>query len=171
MERTSRALYAVTAVLLLLGLALRIVPAPAGGQNLASASPRRLAPGGGAGPTAVEIPGVAAAMVERNLFSPSRSAPPVRYTPPDLAPAPEEQPPARRGPPPTRLRLFGTVVGPSGTAALIDADPKVRGVEIYQIGDEVGGRRIVAVSESTVVLDGTAGRLVLRLQSAPLPTR
>jgi hypothetical protein len=62
-------------------------------------------------------------------------------------------------------------VGPSGTAALIDADPAVRGAEIYQIGDAIDGRRIVAVSESTVVLDGTAGRLVLRLQPAGQPPR
>jgi hypothetical protein len=58
------------------------------------------------------------------------------------------------------------VVGPSGTAALIDADSAVRGAEIYQVGDEVDGRRIVAVSESTVVLEGAAGRTVLRLHPA-----
>jgi hypothetical protein len=65
------------------------------------------------------------------------------------------------------------VVGPSGTAALIDADPAVRGAEIYQVGDVVDGKRVVAVSESTVVLTGEAGggRMVLRLQPAPPPAR
>ena len=51
-------------------------------------------------------------------------------------------------------------------ARRVDADSAVRGAEIYQVGDEVDGRRIVAVSESTVVLEGAAGRTVLRLHPA-----
>jgi hypothetical protein len=167
MQTTTRALYTVCAVLLLVGLALRIVPAPA----------EAIAPGARPAPpsamqqgTSRSSPGAGSAIVGGNLFSPSRSAPRVRYNPPDLVPRVEVRP-GRAGPARTRLRLFGTVVGPSGTAALIDADPAVRGAEIYQVGESIDGRRIVAVSESTVVLEGAAGRLVLRLQPAGQLTR
>jgi hypothetical protein len=61
----------------------------------------------------------------------------------------------------------GTV---SGTAALIDANPGLPGAEIYQIGDVVAGRRIVAVLDSTVVLQGPTGRTVLKLQPTRQPT-
>lgn len=119
--------------------------------------------------TAAEAPAIGAAIVSANVFSASRSAPRVRYVPPDLEP-PSQEPVSTRREPVRRLRLFGTVVGPSGTAALIDADPAVRGAEIYQVGDVVDDQRIVAVSESTVVLQGPAGRAVLRLQPASSTT-
>jgi hypothetical protein len=170
MEMTTRVLYGLAALLLLVALALRIAPAPVWSVSL-----------GGAGRTGSGIsrPGVAgdsaqaaAAVVQGNVFSASRSAPGVRFVPPDLVPTDTDRPSHRR-PPATRLRLFGTVVGPSGTAALIDADPAVRGAEIYQVGDMVDGKEIVAVSESTVVLTGTggSGRTVLRLKPTSLPDR
>ncbi|HEY0350505.1 MAG TPA: hypothetical protein VGC48_00185 [Gemmatimonadales bacterium] len=108
-------------------------------------------------------------IIGHNIFSPERAAPRTRYVPPDLAASKNNPEPPRARPAPSRLRLLGTVVGPTGTAALIDADPAVPGAESYEVGDLVGRRRIVAVSESTVVLDGAGGRLVLRLQP-PQPT-
>ena len=168
MERITRLLYGLVAVLLLIGLALRIAPAPAesGRPSAAPGSP----PGDGPRKTLEEVPASEAAIVSSNVFSLSRSAPRVRYVPSDVA-TPASEPGTSRRMPVQRLRLFGTVVGPSGTAALIDADPAVRGAEIYQVGDLVDGQRIVAVSESTVVLQGTAGRAVLRLQPVPQPNR
>ena len=164
MELTTRALYGVAAILLLLGLALRIMPAPAGAVWPTAA--RSAAGEDLSADTGGELPQAVGTITQGNVFSPSRSAPRVRFTPPDLAPPADGPAPKRRAQLP-RLRLFGTLLGPSGPAALIDADPAVRGAEIYQVGDVVDGRRIVAVSESTVVLEGGAGRLVLRLQ----PTR
>lgn len=167
MEGSTRWLYAAAIILLLMGLGLRIVPAPVRG-----AEPRASSDGAPVTRTrraADRIPVVDSVIAGGNVFSASRSPPRVRFIPPDLA-LPKQEPPRGGRPAPTRLRLFGTVVGPSGTAALIDADPVVRGAEIYEVGDLVDGRRVVAVSESTVVLDGAAGRLVLRLQSAPQPT-
>jgi hypothetical protein len=107
-----------------------------------------------------QIAGADSAIVAGNIFSASRSAPRERYTPPDLV-ASRETVRVRPRPVASGLRLFGTV---SGTAALIDANPAVPGAEIYQIGDVVTGKRILAVTESTVVLEGPAGRAVLRLQ-------
>lgn len=163
MDRFARALYGVAAVLLLLGLLLRFAPVPAGASRVAEIP--RPAPSTAGRTPGGEPAGATATIVAGNIFSASRAAPRVRYTPPDLAPA--RAPVARRAPPRMRLRLLGTVVGPAGTAALIDADPAVRGAEIYQVGAVVDGRRIVAVSESTVVLEGSAGRTVLRLQPTP----
>lgn len=169
MKRTTRLLYGIAALLLLSGLVLRVAPAPAGMAQRPGAPSSK--PGDGPPKTLGEAPVSGAAIISANVFSASRSAPRVRYLPPDLAPAAEDSLSARGTPPVQRLRLFGTVVGPSGTAALIDADPAVRGAEIYGVGDVVDGRRIVAVSESTVVLDGAAGRLVLRMQPAIQPSR
>ena len=169
MERITRILYGLAAVLLLTGLALRIAPVPAesGRPTPAPSYP----PGDGPPKTPGEVPANDSAIVSGNVFSLSRSAPRVRYVPPDLAPPASEPETSPRARPGQRLRLFGTVVGPSGTAALIDADPAVRGAEIYQVGDQVDGQRIVAVSESTVVIQGPAGRAVLRLQPVPQPNR
>jgi hypothetical protein len=169
MKRATRVLYGIAALLLLGGMVLRVAPAPAGSARPAAAPSSK--PGNGSPKTLGETPATGAAIIRANVFSASRSAPRVRYMPPDLAPAAQESASAPQTPPVQRLRLFGTVVGPLGTAALIDADPAVRGAEIYGVGDTVDGRRIVAVSESTVVLDGAAGRLVLRLRPAGQPTR
>jgi hypothetical protein len=171
MERTTRMLYGVAAVFLLLGLGLRIVPAPADPGEASPAGSRPVPSPSEASKAAGELPGITAAIAEGNIFSPTRSAPTVRFTPPDLSPPAEEQRPARRGPRSRRLRLFGTVVGPSSTAALIDADPVIRGAEIYQVGELVAGRRLIAVSESTAVLAGAAGRMVLRLHPTSPRTR
>jgi hypothetical protein len=162
-------LYGIAALLLLGGMVLRVAPAPAGSARPAAAPSSK--PGDAPPYTLGEAPTTGAAIISGNVFSASRSAPRVRYMPADLAPAAQESASARQTPPAQRLRLFGTVVGPSGTAALIDADPAVRGAEIYGVGDTVDGRRIAAVSESTVVLDGAAGRLVLRLRPAGQPNR
>lgn len=164
MERPTRMLYAMAGILLLAGLALRIAPAPLGSGQEANAPATRSSADS---PRASRVTaGADSAIVGGNIFSVSRSAPRVRYTPSDLAASRE---PTRSRPRPAMgLRLSGTV---SGTAALIDADPAVHGAEIYQIGDVVGGKRLVAVSDSTVVLEGPAGRSVLRLQPTRQPTQ
>lgn len=167
MERTTHILYGVSAFLLVLGIALRVVPSRA---DALAPGPRASAPPIALRGAVRQKPGDKSAIVGGNAFSASRSAPRVRYIPPDLVPRAEVKA-GRATRPPSRLRLFGTVVGPSGTAVLIDANPAIRGAEIYQIGDTIDGRSIVAVSESTVVLEGSNGRLVLRLQPAGQPTR
>jgi hypothetical protein len=165
MERTSLVLYGIAAILLLVGVALRLAPTPVGThQEVLARGTESLTV---SRETNRDAAGTSAAIVGGNIFSASRSAPRVRYTPPDLVASPETVR-ARPRPAAPRLRLFGTV---SGTAALIDASPAVPGAEIYQIGDVVAGKRILAVTESTVVLEGSAGRAVLRLQPPQQPTR
>jgi hypothetical protein len=64
------------------------------------------------------------------------------------------------------LRLFGITAGPEGSIALIDADPKIAGAELYRVGDRVGGGSITRISDSTVVISRSGGPLVLRLPAS-----
>src|SRR2546425_11795339 len=77
-------------------------------------------------------------IVAATIFSQTRTAPSVRFSPAGRAGA-RPAAPAPRGP---RLTLYGTTVGPQGAVALIDADPKVPGAEIYRLGDRSEERRV-----------------------------
>src|SRR2546430_11555570 len=63
----------------------------------------------------------------RSIFSQTRTAPLVRFTPAGRAARGTAF--ASRRPP---LKLYGITVGPQGAVALIDADPKIPGAEIYR---------------------------------------
>jgi hypothetical protein len=160
---TTRVLYAIAIGLALVGLALRIIPSPVSGGSAPPIAVAHLAPGA-ASVAASADPTAFQAIVTANIFSQDREPPAERYTPPEL----QEQ----AAPPPAqpasgfRMRLFGVVVGPAGTVALIDADPRIPGAEVYRPGDVVGDSRLISVSDSTVVLEGPTGRRVLTLPSS-----
>ena len=160
---TTRLLYAIAIALALVGLVLRLVPSPVSGGSAKPIAVGDLTPGAdiaepGPDPTAFQ------AIVTANIFSQDRQPPAERYVPPEL----QEQAPPPPAQPTTgfRMRLFGVVVGPAGTVALIDADPRIPGAEVYQVGDAVGDSRLISVSDSAVVLEGPAGRRVLSLPSS-----
>jgi hypothetical protein len=163
MQRATQLLYAVAGFFLLAGLVLRVLPAP-GLPSRAQTPASRSRLEGKSRPTPRPVQDDTT-IINGNIFSASRSAPRMRYTPPDLAPSPELARPVARAASPG-LHLLGTV---SGTAALMDADPKIPGAEIYQIGDVIRGKRLVAVLDSTAVLEGPTGRTVLKLQQ-PKPS-
>jgi hypothetical protein len=163
--RLSRVLYVAAAGLTLLALTTLVTwrpPAPA--TTIASAETLSAGPNSAAaaasGPDSLTI----GQIVSTNIFSPERIPPRRRYTPPSLAavqaPSGDTLP---AGPPP--IRLYGVTLNASGGGvALIEADRKIPGAEVYRIGDDVRAARLVALSESTAVLawpDG--GRTVLRL--------
>lgn len=160
--RLPRALYIAAAAFVLAGLALRVAPAqlpdgrsaltiqtatqPAGAEII-SGDERSYAP-----------------IAATNVFSQERTPPKIRFVPEG------REEPAASAPPPRRressLRLYGVTVRADGAIALIDADPRIPGAELYRVGDRAGGSPIVAITESTVVLR-RAGKLVtLRLRSA-----
>ena len=161
----TRVLRAAALVFTVIGLALLVLPpsfatpaAPAGVSppHAARAGPR-VTP-----PTLLSLQAIVAA----NVFSAERKAPSTRYTPPELAvtkPAPPPQRPKPAPPAAPRIRFFGTVIGPGGATAVIEADSTVEGAEIYRIGDRVAGSRLIDISETAVMLDGPSGRQVLRL--------
>ncbi|HYT04747.1 MAG TPA: hypothetical protein VEM13_07680 [Gemmatimonadales bacterium] len=157
-----RALYGAAIGLGLLALWLRFsrpalpqaeaapLPLPAAGLLLA------------APPAAAPAPSYEA-IVAANIFSQTRSPPSVRFSPPGRAARGAGVPVASRRP---ALRLYGITVGPQGAIALIDADPKIPGAEIYRVGDPVAGARLVAITDSTVTLAQPSGPLILHLQPA-----
>jgi hypothetical protein len=160
-----RPLYAGAVGFALLALAMRLAPAPHPGavSPLELPQPSRTP----AVHSANEDAGPYAAIVATNIFSPTRTPPTVRFTPDrpigGAAPTPPKPKPKPAGP---GIRLFGITKGPAGAVALIDADPKIKGAEIYRIGDRVAGSPISAISDSTVVLTRPSGPLVLHLRSA-----
>ena len=164
MNPSPRALYAVAIGFGLVGLALRLAP-PVHPDAVAAATPA--APARAAVLRALRAdPQPYAAIVTGNIFSPNRAAPSVRFAPnrPDGAPTPEKKPkPKPTGP---VIRLFGITRAPNGAVALIDADPKIPGAEIYRVGDRVAGATISTITDSTVVLTRPSGPLILHLPLA-----
>jgi hypothetical protein len=165
---TPRALYGAAAALALAGLVLRLAPAGMPDIGPAPALPAA------AQPTEVRVsPGNASSYTQiaaGNVFSRTRKAPTVRFVPEGRA----GQEPAAAPPPKPRqpvYRLFGITVNADGAIALIDADPKVRGAELYRVGDRIGGAVITAITDSTVVIRRAGGPLILRLRSAERPPR
>jgi hypothetical protein len=163
MNPSPRVLYAVAVGFTAVGVGLRLVPpvhpdAVATVEPIELAKSRTLRVAGG-------DPRPYAAIVGANIFSPSRAAPAVRFTPnrPNGAPAPEKAKPKPTGP---VIRLFGITRGLNGAVALIDADPKIPGAEIYRVGDRVAGGPITAISDSTVVIARPSGPLTLHLSPA-----
>ena len=102
-------------------------------------------------------------IVAANIFSQTRAAPSVRFVPAGQAVKRAAPAAAPRGP---TLKLYGITLSPQGAVALIDADPKVPGAEIYHLGDLVAGARLVAMTDSSVTLAKPSGPLVLRLPPA-----
>ena len=154
-----RALSVAAVVLGLLGLWLRFSRSPLP-QAAAAPLPLRTAGQAATAPAGATAAPRYEAIVAANIFSQTRTAPLVRFTPAGRAARGTAS--ASRRPP---LKLYGITVGPQGAVALIDADPKIPGAEIYRVGDLVAGARLVAITDSTVTLAQPSGPLILRLPS------
>jgi hypothetical protein len=158
---TPRGLYGVAAVLVVLSLGFRLAPTrlPHARQLVTVPEAQAIeatAVTGNAGPYAP--------ITSNNVFSQTRTPPTVRFVPEGRpAPAPT---PSRSKPRQPVFKLFGITVGEKGAIALIEANPKIAGAELYRLGDRVGGAPITAITESTVVIRRAGGPLVLRLPPA-----
>lgn len=149
-----RILWNVAAALALAGVALRVAPtrgAPPAADPAPSLTPQPLPPAPAAAATGQGI-------VAANVFSAGRAAPRVRFAPPGTAVADRAAPPVRPA-----FTLYGITVTSQGALALIDADPRIPGAELYRVGDLAGGARLSAITDSTVTLVQPSGPLVLRL--------
>ena len=60
-------------------------------------------------------------------------------------------------------RLYGTMLGPTESTALLRLDGRIAAPRLYRVGDRAGGYRVAEISERSVALVGPSGRLVLRL--------
>jgi hypothetical protein len=166
--RSPLPLYAGAVGFGLLAIALRLAPVPHASAVLPAKVPEAAERPALHG--LKEDPAPYGAIVANNIFSPSRAPPAVRFTPnrpTGLAPPP---PPPKPKPSPKRaspaIRLVGITKGSKGALALIEADPKTKGAELYRVGDRVAGARISAIDDSTVFIARPQGRLMLRLPSA-----
>lgn len=116
-------------------------------------------------------------IVLANAFALSRTPPGMRYAPVDQvtdtaagqAGDPDRMPAMPMMPGIDSLsvagdvpRLYGTVVSPRGTTALLhltDAGPR-----LYAAGDRDGSFRVMSITPGVVVLRGPTGRVTLRLE-------
>ncbi len=112
----------------------------------------------------------ASVIVSENMFSSTRAAPRVRYTPPgagdaaDIAsePAPNSTGMVVDAPLP---QVFGTMTGPGGATALIQPDSAGASGRLYREGDQVGQYRIIRITSGSVTVRGPGGRHELKVQS------
>ena len=162
-----RILYGAAAGIALAGVAFWVVPVGAGAPSAGED------PAAGMSVESIAIPEAdtarAGIILKGNVLSSARRPPRSRIRSAgtsDTARGPGSRPQAAAFQP----RLFGTVTGSEGSA-LIDADPKVPGAELYRTGDRLLGRRLTEISDSNVVLEGPSGRLVLRLERTRGPSR
>jgi hypothetical protein len=109
--------------------------------------------------------GMYARIAAANVFSQARTPPTVRFVP-EGRPAPTPAGDAKPKPQQPVFRLFGITVAAKGAIALIEANPKIRGAELYRVGDTLGGSPITAITDSTVVIRRASGPLILRLPPA-----
>lgn len=140
-----RLLWPAAVSLSLVGLALRVAP------------PARPAASMPVIPASQPLPAVPALesgteIVATNLFAVTRHPPQQRF----LSRGFEASVPAP-APGPAPLVLYGTTLAAEDPLALIDADPRVPGAEIYRVGERVRDATIVAISDSTVTLAPVSG--------------
>ena len=108
----------------------------------------------------------AGVIVSSNMFSATRAAPSVRYTPQGAGvsadvPSMQDEVVAPPAPPP---RVFGTMTGPNGATALIQPDSAGSSSRLYREGERVGAFRIEKILASSVIVLGPSGRLELKVQ-------
>ncbi len=153
---------------LLLGLALGAMALPARAPDAVTTPAALDSAAPATAPAAIGDAARRAAVVEANIFSDARRPPSVRYDPfapePGFAPAPAPEPgvpaPADDDGVP---RLYGTLLGPGGALALMRLDPALPDAQLYREGDRVGPYRVGRITEQSVILDTSGGRIVLRL--------
>ena len=59
--------------------------------------------------------------------------------------------------------LYGTMLGPVESTALLRLDARVSEPRLYRVGENAGGYRVAEIADRSVTLVGRSGRVVLRL--------
>jgi hypothetical protein len=155
-------------VTLMAGLILAILLAPAPILAAEAASQGGPAPAAALTPLAAQPLDGLSATRERPLFSPTRRPPPA---PPVVAEGPPPPPPP---PPPPDVALFGIVMDGESARAVIRANPAAN-VTRVEIGDDVGGWKVVQIEGRKLVLalDGRLATFVMfagnHANAAPKP--
>lgn len=182
LRRVVLGLNAATVLLVLAGIVLLAVPFPlpearADATVVAStgALPDSVRPA-----VAPDI-GAADRVVKTDVFS-SRRAPPFRRytfgeaaTPADVVTTDVSVAPPLGGEPTDSTastqndavpHLYGTMLGPNESSALLRLDARVAEPRLYRVGDRAGGYRVADIADRSVTLVGPSGRVVLRLEKS-----
>ena len=140
---TTRLLWPATAAFALVAIAFRVTPAARPSESVPIIpQPQPLA--------TVPVIESGAEIVAANMFAASRRPPQRRFLPRGF------EPPVS-APAPAPIVLYGVTLAAADPLALIDADPKVPGAEIYRVGQQVRDARLVAMTDSTVTLAPLSG--------------
>ena len=153
----TRLLWPAAAVLGLAAMAFRVLPpARPAASTLTIPQPQPLA-----GLPTIES---GTEIVATNMFAASRRPPQRRFLPRGF------EPPVN-APAPAPVVLYGVTLAAGDPLALIDADPRVPGAEIYRVGQQVRDSRLVAITDSTVTLAPLSGApaLILHLRRVRRP--
>ncbi|MGH7553163.1 MAG: hypothetical protein ACREMQ_09090 [Longimicrobiales bacterium] len=168
-RRLERVLRTLTTIFLLIAAAAFLWRPSA--PDVAIAPAQLDASSGPHSPLAVVDPGVNQSIIKANIFSSTRKAPAVRYNPftPDAdlyaPPIPYSEPAdaANLTDEEAVPKLYGTIIGPRGAAALMRLDPAQPEARLYLEGERGGAYRVIKVSVDSVVLSGPRGQVVLKL--------
>ena len=183
LRRLVLGLNAATVLLVLAGLVLLAVPYPlptADADAMVVASAGTLPDS--VRPAAASDIGAADRVVSTDVFTPRRSAPPRRYmfgevpTSPDVPSTDVSSAPPLAGEPVDSAtastmsdavpHLYGTMLGPNESTALLRLDARVAEPRLYRVGDRAGGYRVADIADRSVTLAGPGGRVVLRLEKS-----
>lgn len=142
--------------LVVAGVLLALAPArvPTVEEHRGSTAPRAVEP-----PARV-VPG--ASWLDANPFSVLRRAPARRWLASDTASAAPDA--ADAAALPAVPRLFGTMVGPVGSSALLRLDAAQSTARLYMVGERGGAYTVRRILDDVVILDGPSGRIELRLR-------
>ena len=183
LRRLVLGLNAATVLLVLAGLVLLVTPFP---LPTARADATMLASTGAlpdsVRPAASPDVGAADRVVKTDVFSSRRSAPPRRYmfgeapTSADVAATDMSAAPSLGGEAADSTtastmndavpHLYGTMLGPNESTALLRLDARVAEPRLYRVGDRAGGYRVADIADRSVTLVGPGGRVVLRLEKS-----
>ena len=183
LRRLVLGLNATTVLLVLAGLVLLAVPFPlptarADATIVASTGALR----DSVRPAVSPDIGAADRVVKTDVFSSRRSAPSRRYIfgeaspSTDVAPTDMSAAPSLAGEPRDSTmastitdavpHLYGTMLGPNESTALLRLDARVAEPRLYRVGDRAGGYRVADIADRSVTLVGPGGRVVLRLEKS-----
>jgi hypothetical protein len=183
LRRLVLGLNAATVLLVLAGLVLLAVPFPLPTMEADATvvGSRGVVPDSVRPAASLDI-GAADRVVKTNVFSARRSAPSRRYmfgevpaaadvmaqdvsTPASLAGEPVDSTTASTMNDAVP-HLYGTMLGPNESTALLRLDARIPEPRLYRVGDRAGGYRVADIADRSVTLAGPNGRVVLRLEKS-----
>lgn len=104
-----------------------------------------------------------------NIFSSTRTSPARRYNPADYesvdGSAPASMETTIQTEPALDLpQVFGTVLGPGGSMALMQGDSADGPGRLFREGDRVGRFRVIKVKANSVIVSGPTGRVEIKVE-------